>query len=150
MLINITNFILDFVLIAGFESLLTLLMVLGFNWKSLAKGKLFLAWFLITTCIYFCPIVMFGIPIITQITMIISTAYIIHKIFDLKLKKCIIDCAVMVFIIMLLSEFLWFILMRNFININIYETLNIIQKFIFGLGARFIELTLIYLYKKRT
>lgn len=146
--VKLINFLLDFVLIAGFESLLTLLIVLGFNWKSLAKSKLLLAWLAITICIRTVPIITFGIPIITQSITATFSAFILFKLFNFNFKKCIINCFIMAFGIMLVSELIWYVIIKNFINLNIYSTLNVFQKFIYGLGGRFIEILLIYFYRK--
>lgn len=147
-MLKLINSILEIVLSAGVESLFIMLIVLGFNWKSLAKGKLFITFTLLSVFLWICQLATFRIPVISQLFIILGTSFILYTILNIDFKKCIVNICVLVFMIMLPSEVLWFIILKTFVNFDISNALDIVQKFKYGIGVRIFELPLIYFYTK--
>lgn len=144
----INNYILEFILLNGVEAFLFMFMCLGFNWKSLAKGKLFLTWLLLTTIIYGIPLILFGIPVISNIIPILLSAFIISNLFDLKINDIIIKLCLLVFIVMLPCESIWYAWVKLFITIDIYSTMDSISRFVLGIGGRMAEFSIVFIYHK--
>lgn len=140
--------ILETILLAGFEALLFMLITLGFNLKSLARDRLVLTWIALSLIIKGCQVFLFGIPIITQLSSVVLCSLVISIIHRIKFTECLKKCLILVFCIMLVSELIWYVVLASFINLDIYTTLNVLQKFIYGLVCRILELSLIYLYIK--
>lgn len=142
------NNILEFVLLNGVEGALFLLMCVGFDVKSLAKGKLFWSWFILTCIIYFVPIVLMGIPLLTQFTSLFLSAILMSVMFKFDLKLMCKRLFILLFLIMLPSEAIWYLIVNKIVNMDIYITLDTLSKFKLGIGGRIMELILTYLYFK--
>lgn len=116
--------------------------------RNVAVSKFVLAWGLCTFTVGIYPMLI-SIPVLLQLIFCAVNAYIISSIFDLKYMECLKRLLILGFVIMLLCEVMTYIVVLNVFNFNAFTLqVDTMQKFIYGLPTRVIELLLIYTFKR--
>lgn len=117
------------------------------DFRKYGKLQVLFALLCCLTTIYLYPLII-PIPVLPQILMTVVNAYVLSKIFELDFKFCLKRVAVLCFGIALISEAVYYMMVKTIGIIDIFNMNVILDRFLYAIPIRIVELTVIYLYKK--
>lgn len=139
------NVLQEIVLLNLIEAIMTVYIVIDF--RKYGKLQVLFALLCSLFVIYVYPI-MIPLPVLPQILMLLVNAYVLSKIFELDFKFCLKRIAILYFGITLVCEAGFFAITKSIFNVNPFVESSNINRFLYGIPIRIIELILILFYKK--